>query len=155
VAADIEGMRIETEPDEPVLWALRRCNGSRPLTTSERHLVARKPAAAFQPTPTGQNERSVLAPTDTKRGWRRRGACGWFTAMGSDADGCAALSGEPGLPELLRKEDVARILTVSTRTVERLIASGEFSGGVVRKQGIVRITRPALEAFVARYLRAE
>jgi hypothetical protein len=55
-----------------------------------------------------------------------------------------------GLPELLRKEDVASFLLVSTRTVERLLAAGEFAGGVMRANGIVRITRSALEEFLER-----
>jgi excisionase family DNA binding protein len=72
--------------------------------------------------------------------------------MASGAEGEAAVPGGDGLPELLRKEDVARALVVSTRTVERLIASGEFAGGIVRKGGIVRVTRSALEAFVIRHI---
>lgn len=75
--------------------------------------------------------------------------------MDPGVEGEAAVPSGAGLPELLRKEDVARILVVSTRTVERLIASGEFAGGVVRSNGIVRITRSALEDFVVRHLDPE
>lgn len=52
------------------------------------------------------------------------------------------------LPMLLRVPEVAEFLRVSSRTVERLIDTGAFDGGVVRFRGSVRIRRDALMAFV-------
>lgn len=52
----------------------------------------------------------------------------------------------PALPDLLRVGDVAKILHVTTRTVDRLLAAGDLP--VTEIGGSVRVRRDELERFV-------
>jgi excisionase family DNA binding protein len=52
------------------------------------------------------------------------------------------------LPVLLLKDEVAALLRISVRTLDRLIAAGEFSGGVIKGKGFVRVSRTSVQRFL-------